>query len=100
MRFLVAIAALLALAGCAAQQPPQQSSVCASVAKVKAAPDAATLLAGIDPHSAFGVVWSEVDASCQGAAPVAGVDPTWQANVWAMVKALAPVVLPIILGLL
>ncbi len=101
---MIAIAFAL-LAGCSAQTAPvapgsEFSTICADVARVQAAPGVMSLITAQDPKSAFGVVWTYVSSSCNGPAPVTGVSPTWQASVWAMVKALAPVVLPAIVGLL
>ncbi len=95
-QYVYALALLLALAGC---QTAPVSTVCADVAKVQAGPAAAQLNA-IDPHSAVGVLWSQVTASCVAGAPVASVTPEWLGMVWGMLKAAAPVVLPLLIGLI
>lgn len=104
----LALVAVLALCGCAvttATTPASTTgvtptSVCADMAALKAAPDAATALASVDPHSALGVIWADAQSGCNGAVPVAGVNASWTAEMWGMVRAIAPTVLPILIGLL
>ncbi len=92
----IALALLLVLAGC---QTAPVSTVCTDIAKVEAGPAAAQLNA-IDPHSAVGVLWSQVTASCVAGTPVAGVQTDWIGMVWGMLKTAAPVVLPLLIGLI
>lgn len=93
---------LLLLAACAPLSTPAPSprTVCADIAAIKAAPDAAALLARIDPHSALGILWADVQSGCVDGVPIAGVNPSWTQQVWAMAKAIIPSVLPQLMPLL
>lgn len=100
-RAIFALPVALALAACAPNSPsPTPRSVCADIAAVKAAPDAAAQLARLDPHSALGSIWAYAQSGCVGPAPTAGVDASWTSQVWGMAKVLIPQVLPQVLPLL
>jgi hypothetical protein len=90
---------LLTAIGCTPSQVATVSTVCADIAKVQTGP-AAVQLAALDPHSALGVLWADANAGCVAGAPVAGVQPDWTGMVWGALKALAPSVLPLLIGLL
>jgi hypothetical protein len=77
--------------------PLTPASVCQDIAAVQQAPDAAAQLNSIDEHSALGVLWAQAKSGCPGGVPAAGVNPTWTQEVWAMVKAAIPQVLPTLL---
>ena len=102
-RIATLIAGTLLLFGCAGTPATTTTtgvtpaSVCADITAVQAAPDAAAQLAKIDPHSALGVVWADVQSGCVAGVPVAGVSASWTAVVWGMAKTLIPQVLPSLL---
>lgn len=105
---IIAVIACGALAACsaapnvtpAASGKVTPASVCGDITAVASAPDAATQLAALDPHSALGVLWADAKAACPSGAPAAGVDASWTAQVWAMTKSLIPQVLPLLIGLI
>lgn len=90
------------LAGCQGVTPASVSAgvsgVCGDVARLPVSVGAT--LDAQDPHSTLGVLWADTKAGCAVGAPAAGVSPDWTAMVWGSVKALAPVVLPYLIGLL
>lgn len=96
----VALGAGLMLSACAPSGPVTPASVCGDIQAAKSAPDAATQLNALDPHSALGVLWADAQSGCIGAMPVAGVDASWTQQVWAMAKGLIPTVLPLLIGLI
>jgi hypothetical protein len=97
MILAVALALPLAFSGCS-QVSSVVSTVCTDMAALP--PAAATSLNAVDPHSALGVYWADAKSACLNGVPTAGVSATWATTMWASVKALAPVVLPFLIGLL
>jgi hypothetical protein len=93
------LALALSLSACGTPSPTP-NSVCADIAAVKSAPDAAVQLASLDPHSKLGVLWADAQSGCPNGVPAAGVNATWTQEVWAMAKGLIPQVLPQLVPLL
>lgn len=97
MKSIIVSAALLALVGCT-QVQHTVSNVCADIAKIPA--PAVIVLDQQDPHSSVGVIWADVKAACANGAPTPGVALDWVGLVFGELKALAPTVLPVLIGLL
>ncbi len=102
MKKLVLILGLVALAGCAQLQSVGKtvSGVCLQVQAITSNPAAVAVLNAQDPGSAVGVLWADTKAACAGAQVASGVDPDWAGLVFGELKALAPTVLPLLIGLL
>lgn len=88
----------LVLAGCSTLN--SQSPICMEVEKAKANPQVSLILDAQNPATALGELWLSAKASCQGSEVKAEVSPDWAGMVWGEVKALAPILLPILLGLI
>lgn len=92
-----AVAGMLALGGCA-EVAKVETSVCAELAKMP--PVVVASLNAIDQHSALGVYWADAKSACTNGAPTVGVSTGWGSAMLGAVKALAPVVIPALIGLL
>lgn len=110
MKAIMAGVGLLALAGCAspvATVPPTSqapsgvtpATVCAAVNGVATNPTAVAQLASAGASSQIGTIWSYLQTGCNGPVPVAGVDASWTAELWASFKAALPSLLPQLLAL-
>lgn len=101
---LALLAASLSLYGCSAvapAPPPPASNVCTTVAKIEATPSAVLALDALDPHSAGGVLWANVEAACPlGVSIPPTVSPTWGQIVLQELIALLPSILPWLLPLI
>jgi hypothetical protein len=93
----IAAAALFAVASCT-QFTAAEKTVCDDIAKLPVS--VTSTLEAADPHSALGVLWADAKAGCANGAPTIGISQTWTAVVWGMLKAVAPTVIPWLIGLL
>ncbi len=104
---IFAAALVLALSGCA-QTIKTAHTVCDDFAQAQANPIVAAALDAQDLHSAVGVLWADAKVACVAIngvpVPAPSVGNAWISDVWTgllvAVKAAAPTVLPMILGLL
>ncbi len=96
-RGLVAVWLLLLMVGCSALTTAEQT-VCTDISALPASVTAT--LGAADPHSALGVLWADAKSGCANGVPAAGVGVSWTGEVWGMLKALAPTVIPWLIGLL
>ena len=92
-----ALALPLAFSGCS-QISDAVKTVCDDISKMP--PAAALMLDAVDTHSALGVYWADAKSGCANGVPTAGVDTSWTDVVWGSVKALAPTLIPMLIGLL
>lgn len=92
----------LAVSACQGLTPAAVSSgvsqVCSDVALLPIAVTRA--LDAQAPTSALGVLWADAKAGCSVGAPALGVSTDWTALVFGELKALAPVAIPWLIGLL
>lgn len=93
----LALAAPLALGGCAGVIDAANTA-CNAQAKMPA--NAVAALDSLDPHSALGIYWADAKSACANGVPVASVSSTWREQLWGSVKALAPTIIPWLIGLL
>lgn len=96
----IVLISLLALTACTSQTQEQFSKVCAEIQTIQTNPNVAPVLNAQDPHSAVGVLWADAKSACNNGIPVVGVSTDWSALVWGEIKALAPIVLPILIELI
>ena len=98
-RYLAAAALALPLAlGSCAEVWKAVDTVCTEQAKMPA--NVVAALDALDVHSAAGVYWANAKSACAAGVPVIGVSETWGSQMLGAVKALAPAVIPWLVGLL
>ncbi len=97
LRGLIACLVFLLVVGCS-QFAAIEKTVCDDMAKLPVS--VTTTLDAANPHSALGVLWADAKSGCANGAPTVGVSKTWTAVVWGMLKAVAPTVVPWLIGLL
>ncbi len=93
------IALPFVLGGCP-QFTQAVTTVCNDIATAQANQLVAGSLNAQDPHSALGVLWADAKSACVNGVPAPMVATDWGALVWGEVKTLAPVVVPILIGML
>ena len=91
-----ATVAMLAATGCSTVTSAV-TGVCTDIANLP--PTAVSVLQGQPASSALGVLWADAKSGCANGVAVAGVDTSWTGQVWGMLKAIAPTVIPMLLGL-
>lgn len=99
LAFAPALALAGALAACAPGAPSSGdpvASACAALATVEASPEGAKL-DQLDPHSATGILWADAKAAC---AAQKGVNGAWLLGVLELLVKAAPVIAPILAGVL
>lgn len=85
------------LGGCA-EVTKLWSTACAEQVKLPA--DVRAALDALDPHSIAGIYWANAKSACANGVPATTVSATWREEMWAAVKALAPSVIPWLIGLI
>ncbi len=98
MRKIVLLAFPLLLTASCAHLQSAATTVCTDMAQLP--PAVVATLDSQDPHSALGVLWADAKSGCANGIPISGVSVSWTAEVWGMIKAVAPAVLPWLIGLL
>ena len=97
---LAACAVAIAATGCSLFQgstaPVTPTSVCAAIAAVQSSSAAASLNTAQASNSALGQVWAYAQSGCSNGQPIAGVNASWESEMFSLLEAAAPFIISLI----